>query len=201
MVNDGHRHGCLSLEVVGNFPLVEVALPVACPDTVTGILKLPVNAARSAADVNTFVWAVELLVTGAKSLPLVPPSLRVPSNAEALKDSLTEGMVTAIAPDGTLIDRLPLVVPVIVLLEAQVLGRELRAERSRCHHVHLGQGSHRRAEIQESLVGHVGKRLEVRKGHCLGHCRRGRAGRSLRPSRVEHCGNERAARPSDRRHE
>ena len=104
-------------------PLVEEALPVACPETVIGILKLPVNAARSAGDVKTAVWAAELLVTGAKSLPLVPASSRVPSNADALKDSVTEGMFTGIAPVGTLTDRLALVVPVIVLaVEPEVVG-------------------------------------------------------------------------------
>ncbi len=34
-----------------------------------------------------------------------------------MKVSVTEGMVTGIAPLGALIDKLPLVVPVIVLLE------------------------------------------------------------------------------------
>jgi hypothetical protein len=53
--------------------LLEVALPATCPDTLIGILRLPVKVARSADDVRTVVWAPELLVTGAKSLPLVPP--------------------------------------------------------------------------------------------------------------------------------
>jgi len=53
-------------------PLLEVALPVACPETVIGILKLPVKAARSAGDVKAVVSGAELLVTGAKSLPLGP---------------------------------------------------------------------------------------------------------------------------------
>jgi hypothetical protein len=98
-------------------PSVELATPVAWPETLIGIWKWPVKAARSAGDVKTFVWGVELLVTGAKSLPLVPPSSRLPSKAVAWKVSLTEGMVTGIAPLGTLIDKLPLVVPSIVLLE------------------------------------------------------------------------------------
>ena len=41
----------------------------------------------------------------------------LPSNGEALKVSVTDGIVTGIAPLGTLIDRLPLVVPLIVVLE------------------------------------------------------------------------------------
>src|SRR5947207_2908791 len=39
----------------------------------------------------------------------------LPSNGAALKVSVTEGMVTGTAPLGTLIDKLALVVPVIVL--------------------------------------------------------------------------------------
>lgn len=54
-------------------PLGELALPVAWPDTLIGIRKLPVKAARSAGEVKTVVWDVEPLVIGAKSLPLVPP--------------------------------------------------------------------------------------------------------------------------------
>jgi hypothetical protein len=53
-------------------PLVELALPVAWPETLSGIWKWPVKAARSAGEVKTIVWGVELLVTGAKSLPLLP---------------------------------------------------------------------------------------------------------------------------------
>jgi hypothetical protein len=98
-------------------PPLEVALPVAWPDTVIGIRKLPVKAARAAGDVKTSVCADELLVTGAKSWPLVPLSSRLPSYAAASKLSVTAGMVTEIAPDGTLIDRFPVVVPVTVLLE------------------------------------------------------------------------------------
>jgi len=53
--------------------LLEVALPAMCPDTLIGILKLPVKAARSLGDVKTVAWAPELLAAGVKSLPLVPP--------------------------------------------------------------------------------------------------------------------------------
>jgi hypothetical protein len=48
-------------------------LSVAWPDTLIGIRKWPEKAARSAGDVNTVVWGVELLVTGGRTLPLVPP--------------------------------------------------------------------------------------------------------------------------------
>ena len=65
MVDDGERLGCLSIARGG--------AARHCPDTLIGILKLPVKAARSAGDVKTVVWAPELLVTGVKSLPLVPP--------------------------------------------------------------------------------------------------------------------------------
>jgi hypothetical protein len=98
-------------------PSVEPATPVAWPETLMRIRKLPVKAARSAGDVKTVVWGVELLVTGAKSLPLVPPSSRLPSKADAWKVSVTEGIVTGMAPLGTWIDKLALVVPAIVLLE------------------------------------------------------------------------------------
>jgi hypothetical protein len=99
-------------------PALEVALPVACPDTLIGIRKLPVKAARSAGDVKTVVMGEESLVCGAKSLPLVPPSSRAPSKGAALKLSAIGGIVIGIAPLGTLIDRLAVVVPVIVPLEA-----------------------------------------------------------------------------------
>jgi hypothetical protein len=98
-------------------PPLDAALPVACPDTLIGIRKLPVNAARSAGDVKTVVTGAELLVCGAKSLPLVPPSSRVPSKGAALKLSAIGGIVIGIAPLGTLIDRFAVVVPVIVPLE------------------------------------------------------------------------------------
>jgi hypothetical protein len=98
-------------------PVPDVALPVACPDTLIGIRALPVKAARSAGDVRTIVWALELLVTGAKSLPLDPASSRRPSNGEALKVSVTAGTVTGIDRLGRLIDRFALVVPVIAVLE------------------------------------------------------------------------------------
>jgi hypothetical protein len=80
-------------------------------------LKLPVNAASDAGDVKTVVCAAELLVIGAKTLPLVPASLAVPSNGAALNVSPTEGMTSGIGPLGTLIDRLALVEPAIVLPE------------------------------------------------------------------------------------
>jgi hypothetical protein len=96
-------------------PLLEVALPVACPDTVIGILKLPVKAARSPGDVRAVVCETELLVTGAKFLPLVPPPPGVPSNEVALKLSVTDGMARGIAPLGRLIERFAVVVPVISL--------------------------------------------------------------------------------------
>jgi hypothetical protein len=67
---------------------------------------------------------VELLVTGVKVLPLVPPSSRLPSKAEALKVSVTGGIVTGIAPLGRLIDKWPLVVPSIVLLECARFSAE-----------------------------------------------------------------------------
>jgi hypothetical protein len=105
------------LKLAEKLPSVELAVPVAWPETLIGIWKWPVKAARSAGDVKTVVWGVELLVTGAKSLPLVPLSSRLPSKGEALKVSVTAGMVTGIAPLGTLIDKLPLVVPSIVLLD------------------------------------------------------------------------------------
>lgn len=50
-----------------------VVLPVACPDTPIGNRAKPVKAARSAGEVSTVVWGVELLVTGAMVRPLVPP--------------------------------------------------------------------------------------------------------------------------------
>ena len=106
--------------------LAEETLPVAWPDTLIGIRKWPVKAARSAGEVNTVVRGAELLVTGAKVLPLVPPSLSVPSYAEALNDSVTEGMVTGTAPVGTLIARFPPVVPVIVPLEDPRFSAENR---------------------------------------------------------------------------
>jgi hypothetical protein len=98
-------------------PLVELAVPVAWPETLIGIRKWPVKATRSAGEVNAVVCGVELLVTGAKVLPLAPPSSTRPSKGAALKVSVTEGMVTGIDPLGTLIDRLAPVVPAIVLLE------------------------------------------------------------------------------------
>jgi hypothetical protein len=105
-------------------PPVERALPFARPETLIGIRKWPVKAARAVGDVKTVVRGLELLVTGAKSLPLVPPSSRLPSKAEAWKISVTDGMVTGIAPIGRLIDKLPLVVPSIVLLECPRFSAE-----------------------------------------------------------------------------
>ena len=105
------------LKLSDRSPLPELAIPVACPDTLIGIRKLPVNAAKSAGEVKTDVWAAELLVSVAKTLPLVPASLALPSNGEALKLSVTVGIVKGIAPLGTLIDRLAVVVPSIVVLE------------------------------------------------------------------------------------
>jgi hypothetical protein len=64
-------------------PLLELAVPIACPDTVIGILKLPVNAVMSAGNVKAVVWVADLLVTGAKILPLLPASSSVPSNGDA----------------------------------------------------------------------------------------------------------------------
>jgi hypothetical protein len=60
-------------------PFPELALPVAWPDTVIGIRKLPVNAAKAAGDVKAVVWVAELLATDAKSLPLTPASFVMPS--------------------------------------------------------------------------------------------------------------------------
>jgi hypothetical protein len=60
------------LKAVDASPLLEEALPVAWPDTLIGIRAKPVKAARSAEEVNTVVWSVELLVTGAMVVPLVP---------------------------------------------------------------------------------------------------------------------------------
>jgi len=48
----------------------------------------------------------------------------------------------------------------------------------RRYQVHLGQGSHRRAEVQERLGGQIGKRLDVRERRGLGHgCRRKKVAR------------------------
>ena len=117
MVDYGDRRGGLRVEAIGQVVIAGGGAPVACPDTLIGILKLPVNAARSAGDVKTVVSAAELLVTGAKSLPLVPASSSLPSNGEALNVSVTDGTVTGITPVGTLIARLALVVPSIVVLD------------------------------------------------------------------------------------
>jgi hypothetical protein len=84
MVDQGQRYGCLSLEAVGHVAIARGGATLGMPDTVIGILKLPVNAARPAGDVKTVVWGAAVLVSGVKLLPLVPASLRVPSNGEAL---------------------------------------------------------------------------------------------------------------------
>jgi hypothetical protein len=107
-------------------PLVELELPDAWPETLIGIRKWPVKAARSAGEVKTIVWGVELFVTGAKVLPLVPPSSMLPSKGAALKVSVTEGIVSGIAPLGTVIDKLAPVVPTIVLLEFPRFSAENR---------------------------------------------------------------------------
>jgi hypothetical protein len=97
------------LKEADTLPSFGVVLSVAWPVTLIGMRKWPVKAARAAGEVNTVVWGVELLVTGAKVWLLVPPS-----KAEALKDSVTGGMATGMLLVGTLIDSFPLVVPVIV---------------------------------------------------------------------------------------
>jgi hypothetical protein len=97
--------------------LVDVAIPFAWPETVIGTRKLPVNAARSAGDVKTVVCTAELLVTAGNCLPLVPASFAVPSNGEALNDSVTDGIESGSPPVGTLIVSSALEVPSIVLAD------------------------------------------------------------------------------------
>ena len=117
MVDDGDRGGGLRFETVGQVAVARASNPGRVSGHADRDRKLPVNAAKSAGEVKTDVWAAELLVSVAKTLPLVPASLALPSNGEALKLSVTDGIVKGIAPLGTLIDRLALVVPSIVVLE------------------------------------------------------------------------------------